>query len=75
MKTPYFSVQYLLREFAKGLGTKGLAGKKIDDACKCAEINPSHLDSLKIELIREPLATYVNIHFAEIGRASCRERV
>ena len=65
MKTPYFSVQYLLREFAKGLGTKGLAGKKIDDACKCAEINPSHLDTLKIELIREPLTTYVNIHFAE----------
>ncbi|EHH1094054.1 ankyrin repeat domain-containing protein [Vibrio parahaemolyticus O1:K58] len=65
IKTPYFSVQYLLREFAKGLGTKALAGKKIDDACKNAEINPYHLDALKQELIHEPLTKYVNISFAD----------
>lgn len=65
IKTPYFSVQYLLREFAKGLGTKSLAGKKIDDACKNAEINPYHLQSLKNELIHKPLTQYVNIYFAD----------
>jgi hypothetical protein len=63
--TPYYSVQYLLREFAKGLGTKSLAGKKIDDACKSAEINPYHLESLKKVLIHEPLSKYVNIYFAD----------
>lgn len=63
--TPYYSVQYLLREFAKGLGTKPLAGKKIDDACKSPEINPYHLESLKRELIHEPLTKYVNIYFAD----------
>ncbi|MCG6202825.1 ankyrin repeat domain-containing protein, partial [Psychromonas antarctica] len=63
--TPYYSAQYLLREFAKGLGTKSLAGKKIDDACKNAEINPYLLDSLKKVLIHEPLSKYVNIYFAD----------
>ena len=58
-------MQYLLREFAKGLGTKSLAGKKIDDACKSLEINPYHLESLKKELIHEPLSNYVNIYFAD----------
>ena len=65
IETPYFSVQYLLRELAKGLGTKSLAGKKIDDACKRSEINPHHLASLKQELIHEPLTKYVNIYFAD----------
>ncbi|HGY9579199.1 TPA: hypothetical protein ACOJPN_002850 [Vibrio harveyi] len=65
INTPYYSVQYLLREFAKGLGTKALAGKKIDDACKSAEINPYHLESLKRELIHEPITKYVNIYFAD----------
>lgn len=65
IETPYFSVQYLLREFAKGLGTKSLAGKKIDDACKSSEINPHHLAALKQELIHEPLTKYVNIYFAD----------
>ncbi|MEZ9537342.1 ankyrin repeat domain-containing protein [Shewanella sp. 10N.286.51.B8] len=63
--TPYYSVQYLLREFSKGLGTKNLAGKKIDDACKNAEINPYHLESLKKALIHDPLSKYVNIYFAD----------
>lgn len=65
IQTPYYSIQYLLREFAKGLGTKSLAGKKIDDACKVSEINPYHLDKLKKELIHEPLTKYVNINFAD----------
>ncbi len=65
INTPYYSVQYLLREFAKGLGTKALAGKKIDDACKSVEINPYHLESLKRELIHEPITKYVNIYFAD----------
>ncbi|EAQ65270.1 hypothetical protein MED121_18555 [Marinomonas sp. MED121] len=63
--TPYYSFQHILREFAKGLGTKKLAGKKIDDACKKTEISPFHLDTLKKELIHEPLTKYVNIHFAD----------
>ncbi|MCG9658188.1 ankyrin repeat domain-containing protein [Vibrio mediterranei] len=65
IEMPYFSVQYLLRELAKGLGTKSLAGKKIDDACKNSEINPHHLATLKQELIHEPLKKYVNIYFAD----------
>lgn len=63
--TPYYSIQYILREFSKGLGTKSLSGKKIDDACKSAEINPYHLESLKKELIHDPLSKYVNIYFAD----------
>lgn len=65
IETPYFSVQYLLRELTKGLGTKSLAGKKIDDACKSSEINPHHLEALKQELIHKPLTKYVNIYFAD----------
>lgn len=63
--TPYYSVQHLLREFAKGLGTKALAGKKIDDACKNTEINPFHLEDLKKSLIHDPLTKCVNIYFAD----------
>lgn len=65
IETPYFSVQYLLREFARGLGTKSGVGKKIDDACKNSEVNPNHLEFLKQELIHKPLTKYVNIHFAD----------
>lgn len=63
--TPYYTVQYLLREFAKGLGTKLLSGKKIDDACKKIEINPHQFHELKQELIHKPLTQYVNIYFAD----------
>ncbi|WP_348236003.1 hypothetical protein [Vibrio parahaemolyticus] len=65
MTTPYFSIQYLLREFAKGLGTKQLAAKKIDDTCKKLEINPHDLRILKAQLIYEPLKKYVNVYFAD----------
>lgn len=65
MTTPYFSIQYLLREFAKGLGTKQLAAKKIDDTCKKLEINPHDLRILKARLIHEPLKKYVNVYFAD----------
>lgn len=65
MTTPYFSIQYLLRELAKGLGTKQLAAKKIDDACKKLEINPHDLRTLKVQLIHEPLKKYVNVYFAD----------
>ena len=65
IETPYYSIQYILREFSKGLGTKSLSGKKIDDACKNTEINPYHLESLKKELIHDPLSKYVNIYFAD----------
>ncbi|EPP5593285.1 ankyrin repeat domain-containing protein [Vibrio cholerae] len=64
-KTPYFTLQHLLRELAKCLGTKSWAGKKIDDACKKVEINPHQLSSLKQELIHAPLCKYVNIYFAD----------
>ncbi|WP_181955836.1 ankyrin repeat domain-containing protein [Enterovibrio norvegicus] len=63
--TPYFTLQHLLREIAKCLGTKKLAGKKIDDACKKVEINPHQLASLKNELIHAPLSKYVNVYFAD----------
>jgi len=65
IKTPYFTIQHLLREFAKGLGTKSLAGKEIDDACKHNEIAPQQLEKLKTELIHKPLTQYVNIYFAD----------
>ncbi|HGS5806476.1 TPA: ankyrin repeat domain-containing protein [Vibrio parahaemolyticus] len=63
--TPYFTLQHLLREFAKWLGTKSWAGKKIDDACKKVEINPHQLVTLKNELIHAPLSKYVNVYFAD----------
>ncbi|OOF29813.1 ankyrin repeat domain-containing protein [Salinivibrio proteolyticus] len=63
--TPYFTLQYLLRDIAKCLGTKNWAGKKIDDACKKVEINPHQLASLKSELIHAPLSKYVNVYFAD----------
>lgn len=63
--TPYFTLQHLLRDIAKCLGTKNWAGKKIDDACKKVEINPHQLASLKSELIHAPLSKYVNVYFAD----------
>lgn len=65
IKTPYFTIQHLLREFAKGLGTKSLAGKEIDDACKHNEIAPQQLEKLKVALIHKPLTQYVNVYFAD----------
>jgi hypothetical protein len=68
IETPYYPIQHLLREFANGLGTKGLSAstaKKIDDACKVNEINPHLYESLKSELIHEPLTKYVNVYFAD----------
>ncbi|WP_258186233.1 ankyrin repeat domain-containing protein [Vibrio splendidus] len=65
IETPYISVQCLLREFAKALGTKSLAAKEIDNACKHTEINPHQLAELKNQLVHEPIAKYVNVHFAD----------
>lgn len=68
INTPYFTMQYLLREFAKGFGTKGLTAetaKEIDDACKENEITPQQLAKLKQLLIHEPLSKYVNVYFAD----------
>ncbi|KJZ10844.1 hypothetical protein TW85_19180 [Marinomonas sp. S3726] len=63
--TPYYSLQHILREFSKGLGTQKIAGTKIRDACNKSEINPFHFEALKQELIHKPLTKYVNIHFAD----------
>lgn len=65
IETPYISIQCLLREFAKALGTKSLAAKEIDNACKHTEINPHQLAELKNQLVHEPIAKYVNVHFAD----------
>ncbi|MGF1753945.1 hypothetical protein L4C33_10150 [Vibrio makurazakiensis] len=65
IETPYISVQCLLRELAKALGTKSLAAKEIDNACKHTEINPHQLAELKNKLVHEPIAKYVNVHFAD----------
>ena len=65
INTPYFTIQHLLREFAKGFDTKLLAAKEIDDACKDNEITPQQLTKLKLELIHTPLTKYVNIYFAD----------
>jgi len=65
IQTPYFTIQHLLREFAKGLGTKSLAAKEIDDACKDNEITPQQLAKLKSQLVHEPLTKYVNLSFAD----------
>ncbi|CAK2484014.1 ankyrin repeat domain-containing protein [Vibrio crassostreae] len=65
IEIPYISVQCLLREFAKALGTKSLAAKEIDNACKHTEINPHQLAELKNQLVHEPIAKYVNVHFAD----------
>lgn len=73
MNTPFFSIQYLLREFSIGLGTKKLAAKKIDDACKKTEINPHDLQTLKNQLIHEPLSKYVNVYFADHVLAKIEE--
>lgn len=65
IETPYITIQSLLREFAKALGTKMLAAKEIDNACKHAEINPHQLQELKKQLIHQPLSKYVNVYFAD----------
>jgi ankyrin repeat protein len=65
IQTPYFTLQHLLREFANGLGTKPLAAKEIDDACKDNEITPQQLTRLKSVLIHDPLTKHVNIYFAD----------
>ncbi|MDE1211535.1 ankyrin repeat domain-containing protein [Vibrio aestuarianus] len=65
IETPYISIQCLLREFAKALGTKSLAAKEIDNACKHTEINPHKLEELKTQLIHEPITKYVNVYFAD----------
>ncbi|WP_337162892.1 ankyrin repeat domain-containing protein [Vibrio fluvialis] len=66
--TPYYTIQYLLREFANGLGTKGIdpdIAKKIDDACKNNEVTPAVYDELKHKLIYEPLKGFVNESIAK----------
>lgn len=65
IETPYITIQHLLREFSKALGTKMLAAKEIDNACKHIEINPHQLQELKKQLIHRPLSKYVNVYFAD----------
>ncbi|HGS5146681.1 TPA: ankyrin repeat domain-containing protein [Vibrio parahaemolyticus] len=68
IETPYYSIQFLLREFANGLGTKGIdisIAKKIDDACKNNEITPALYHELKQKLIYEPVKGFVNESMAQ----------
>ena len=68
IETPYYTIQYLLREFANGLGTKGIdpnMAKKIDDACKNNEITPAVYGELKHKLIYEPIKGFVNESIAK----------
>ncbi|MBE4403320.1 hypothetical protein HJ027_19225 [Vibrio parahaemolyticus] len=65
IETPYITIQSLLREFAKALGTKMFAAKEIDNVCKHVEINPHQLQELKKQLIHQPLSKYVNVYFAD----------
>ena len=68
IETPYYSLQFLLREFANGLGTKGIdsrIAKKIDDACKNNEITPALYHELKQKLIYEPVKGFVNESVAQ----------
>tara|TARA_Y100000588_G_scaffold263510_2_gene278196 strand:- start:1101 stop:3362 length:2262 start_codon:yes stop_codon:yes gene_type:complete len=68
IETPYYSLQFLLREFANGLGTKGIdsrIAKKIDDACKSNEITPALYHELKQKLIYEPVKGFVNESVAQ----------
>ncbi|MEZ8196059.1 ankyrin repeat domain-containing protein [Vibrio cortegadensis] len=65
IETPYITIQHLLREFSKALGTKMLAAKEIDNACKHIEINPHQLQELKKQLIFRPLSKHVNVYFAD----------
>lgn len=68
IETPYYSIQFLLREFANGLGTKGIdnsIAKKIDDACKNNEITPALYHELKQQLIYEPVKGFVNEPMAQ----------
>ncbi|WP_158116547.1 hypothetical protein [Vibrio cincinnatiensis] len=64
--TPYYPIQHLLREFSKALGTKSLAAKKIDDACKNNEISSYLLEELKQKLVHQPLTTSVSLEFADL---------
>lgn len=43
IEAPYISIQHLLREFANALGTKPIAAKEIDNACKIADDEYSHI--------------------------------
>ena len=65
IEMPYITIQCLLREFSKALGTKKLAAKEIDNACKQVEINPYQLQKLKMKLIHDPLSKHVNVYFAD----------
>ncbi|MEZ8603112.1 ankyrin repeat domain-containing protein [Vibrio splendidus] len=68
IETPYYSIQFLLREFANGLGTKGIdssIAKKIDDACKNNEITPALYHELKQKLIYEPVKGFINESMAQ----------
>lgn len=62
--TPYLSLQFVLREFAKALGTNG-SHTAIRDACKELEINPHKFNELKQLLVHKPIEEAVNIHFAD----------
>ncbi len=72
VETPYYTIQFLLREFANALGTKGIdtsVAKRIDDACKNNEIAPAVYNELKHKLIYEPVKGFTNEKIASFFTA------
>jgi ankyrin repeat protein len=63
-KTPYFSLQVLLRDFSKALGSKSRSAKDIDNACLKLDMSPFKFNELKNDLIKEDISKIVNISFA-----------
>ncbi|UKA27475.1 ankyrin repeat domain-containing protein [Photobacterium damselae subsp. damselae] len=63
-KTPYFSLQALLRDFSKALGTKSREAKHIDNACLQLDVSPFRFNEFKNNLIKEDISKIVNIPFA-----------
>lgn len=64
IETPYYTIQYLLREFSNALGTKGIdknVARKVDDACNYDNvISPTVYNDLKNKLLYEPLKGFIN---------------
>ena len=63
-KTPYFSLQVLLRDFSKALGSKSRSAKDIDNACLKFDVSPFKFNELKNDLIKEDISKIVNMPFA-----------
>ncbi|MCD9554034.1 ankyrin repeat domain-containing protein [Photobacterium carnosum] len=63
-KTPYFSLQVLLRDFSKALGSKSRSAKDIDNACLKLDVSLFKFNELKNDLIKEDISKIVNMPFA-----------